>query len=58
MGEDGNTQGNREATEEEKEERDPLDVLQERPKEFLVSKSVFQESVRKRARSKEDDRRG
>ena len=58
MGEDGNTHGDREASEEEKEERNPLDVLQERPKEFLVSQSVLQKSVRKRARSKEDDCRG
>lgn len=49
MGEDGNTQGDREASEEEKEEGNPLDVLQERPKEFLVSQSVFQKGVPNRA---------
>ena len=58
MGENGNTEGNGEPSEEEKEERNPLDVLQERPEEFLVSQSVFQKSVRDRAGPKEDDRGG
>lgn len=55
MGKDGNAHGNREASEEEKEERNPLDVLEERPKEFLMPQPVFQKGECQRARSKEYD---
>lgn len=58
MGEDGNAHGNRKASEEEKEEGNPLDVLQERPEKFLVPESVFQKGEGNCARSKEDDCRG
>ena len=58
MGEDGNAHWDREAAEEEKEEWNPFDVLKQRPKEFLVSKPVFQKSERNRAGSNENDGTG
>ena len=58
MGEDGNGHWDRETTEEEKEERDPLEVLKEAPKEFLVSQPVFQKSERDRSGSNENDASG
>ena len=55
MGEDSSGEWDRETTEEEKEERNPLEVFKECPGECLESEPVFQESEPNRAGSKEHD---
>ena len=58
MGEDGSAQRDRKTAEEEKEERNPLDVLEQGPEEFLVPQPVFQKSKPNRAGPKEYDGSG
>ena len=55
MGDDGNAHRDRETAEEEKEERNPLGVLEERPNDFLVSQPVFEKNERDRPGSDEND---
>ena len=55
MGEDSSSEWDRETTEEEKEERNPLEVFKECPGECLESEPVFQESEPNRAGSEEYD---
>jgi len=58
MSEDGSAQRDRETAEEEKEERNPLDVLKQGPEEFLASQPVFQKGEPDRAGPKEYDGSG
>ena len=58
MGEDGSAQRDRKTAEEEKEERNPLDVLERGPEELLISQPVFQKSEPNRAGPKEYDGSG
>ena len=55
MCEYGNGHWDPQTAEEEKEERYPFDVLEESPKEFLVSQPVLQKGERDRSGSNEND---